>query len=71
MSRDYKKTKGMFYVYDPAADDYYKGQYQGAAQYTKYQWEAREYRTMQGAVEMAKALGNGFIAVDRDGKKCV
>ena len=69
MSKDYRKTKGMFFVYDPAAGDFYKGKYQGAAQYTKFQWEAHEYKTPQGAVMMCEALGSGFIVVDKDGKQ--
>lgn len=69
MSRDYKRTKGQFFVYDPAAEDYYKGLYQGTAQYTKFQWEAKEYKTVQGAATMCETLGGGFIVVDKDGKK--
>lgn len=69
MSRSYQKTKGSFFVYDPMAEDYYRGQHHGAAQYTKHQWDAHEYKTLQGAVTAAESLGTGFIVVDKDGKR--
>lgn len=71
MSRHYTKTKGTFYIYDPAAGDYFKGIYKSTAEYTKYQWEARVYKTIQGAKAALEALGSGFIVVDQDGKMCV
>ena len=67
-NKDYQKTKGLFYVYDPAAEDYYKGLYRGVTQYTKFQWDAQEYKTLQGALTVAEKLGRGFVVVDKDGK---
>lgn len=67
-SKEYVKTKGLFYVHDPAAGDYYKGQYRGSAQYTKHQWDAKEYKTVQGALDIAEKLGRGFVVVDTEGK---
>ena len=69
MTKEYQKTKGLFYVFNPDAKDYYKGQYRGAAQYTKYQWEAHEYKTVQGALTVAERLGAGFIVVDANGRQ--
>lgn len=68
-TKQYQKTKGHFCVYDPSVKDYYKGQYRGAAQYTKYRYEAQEYKTVQGALTIAEKLGGGFIVLDADGRK--
>lgn len=70
-TKEYQKTKGLFYVYDPSAGDYYKGQYRGAAQYTKHRWDAQEYKTAQGALSVAEKLGDGFIVVDANGRQYV
>ena len=69
MSKVYQRTKSLFYVYDPIAEDYFKGMYRGVAQYTKFQWEANAYKTLQGAVAMRETLGQGYEVVDKDGKK--
>ena len=69
MGNKYHKTKGTFYVYDPDAQDYYKGLYRGVAQYTKYRWDAQEYKTVQGALSIIENLGSGFIVVNAEGIK--
>lgn len=68
MSKDYQKTKGQFFIYDPAAGDYYMCREHGVERYTKFQWEAQVYKTLQGAIGTAESLGGGFTVVDKDGK---
>ena len=68
MSKDYQKTKGSFYIYDPAIEDYYKCREHGVNQYTTHLWDAQVYKTLQGAIKAAETLGDGFVVVDKDGK---
>ena len=71
MSRDYQKTKGSFFLFDPSTEEYYKGLYKGSSQFTKYQWEAHEYKIIGNARKVQEELNNEsgscFVVVDRNG----
>lgn len=68
-SKNYQKTKGAFYVFDPIAKDYFRGMHRGSIHYTAHQWDAQVYKTLKGALTVAANLGGGFVVVDADGRQ--
>lgn len=67
--KEYRKTKGMYYILDPIAGDYYQGKENGMERYTKDLWNAKVYKVLGMAFAAMDNLGTGYVVVDANGKK--